>query len=99
MVGGSATPSLVVVDETVGIGTAVQVRQNIADVKIGPTMEDDDRRTPPNLSRIQVGASGRHAAPMRRVTPLAFKGSHATLRQSCRMTPRNAAENKASPPC
>ena len=61
-IGGPAAPPLIVVDEMERIGPAVQVGHEIAVVEIRSTMEDDDFRTLPELSRIQLCVPNRDMA-------------------------------------
>jgi len=82
-IGGPAAPPLIVVDEMERIGQAVQVGHEIAVVEIRSTMEDDDFRTLPELSRIQLCVPNRDMAFTGHGAPLAFKRSRRTRRQPC----------------
>src|SRR3954466_6233890 len=56
MIGGFAASSLIVVNEVVGIGKAIHLRQHVALVEVGPSMQDDDRWTVADLASIEFGA-------------------------------------------
>jgi hypothetical protein len=61
-VGGSTASPLVVVDESVRIGKAVEFRQEITMIEIGSAMQDDDWRAFPNVPRVQLRTS--HGDPI-----------------------------------
>jgi hypothetical protein len=51
-IGRPATPALVVIDQMEPVGEAVHLRQKIAVVKIGSTMENNDCCAPSDFSGI-----------------------------------------------
>jgi hypothetical protein len=79
-----APPSLVVVDEPVRIGQAIHIGEQIAMVKIGPAVEDDDRLSLSDLAIIQPGISSREVTAMRsRAVRLVISAHRATAEVAC----------------
>src|SRR3954470_2259996 len=75
MIGGLAASPLIVVNEVVGIRKAIHLRQHVALVEVGPSMQDDDRWTVADLASIEFGAPNIDVAFARRCRLLVTRAS------------------------